>query len=135
MSSSRRKGADKVVDFLKSETSQKIAVAVLIILSIAFFSGFIYSLSTTRPLSMVYLRGGGIRIFIWDVRMQTHAETIVVFFYYALGVAGLLLYARAVSRPADPRSTKYMLFFSFLLLLLSALGIYNGLIEKFVTPT
>jgi len=135
MSSSRRSRSGKVIEFLRSETFEKIAVAVLIILAIACFSGFVYSLSTNRPLSMVYLRGGGVRIFIWDVRLQTHAETIVVFFYYALGVAGLLLYARAVSRPADPRSTKYMLFFSFLLLLLSVLGIYNGLIEKFVAPT
>ena len=74
------------------------------------------------------------RIFLWSLNMQSHAETIVVFVYYALGVGGLLLYARAVSRPSDPRTTKYMLFFSFLLLLLSAIGIYNGYVEKFIRP-
>ncbi len=74
------------------------------------------------------------RVFLWDMRWQTHAETIVVFIYYALGAGGLLLYARAVSRPSDPRATKYMLFFSFLLVLLSFLGIYSGYLEKFTSP-
>lgn len=131
----RKKGASRLVDALKSETADKAVTAILIILVIAFFSGFTYSLATNRPLSIIYLRGGGMRIFLWDVRMQTHAETIVVFFYYALAAFGLFLYARAVSRPSDPRTTKYMLFFSFLALLLAFLGIYNGLIEKFTQPT
>jgi len=120
--------------FFRSEVFGRIAVAALIILVIACLSGFVYSLATQNPISMVYLRGGGVRIFVWDPRFQTHAETIVVFIYYALGAAGLLLYARAVSRPAYPRGTKYMLFFSFLLLLFSILGIYSGLIEKFTAP-
>ena len=72
------------------------------------------------------------RIFVWNMLMQTHAETIVIFIYYAIGFVGLLLYVRAVSRPSDPRTTKYMLFFSFLLLLLASLGLYNGFIEKFI---
>jgi len=133
--SSHKKGAAKLIDGLKSETSEKIVLAIFIVLAIAFFSGFTYSLSTTRPISIIYLRGGGMRIFLWDVRMQTHAETIVVFCYYALAAFGLFLYTRAVSRPSDPRTTKYMLFFSFLMLLLAFLGIYNGLIEKFTPPT
>jgi hypothetical protein len=100
----------------------------------ALLSGAIYSMATDRPISIAFLQGGGMRVFLWDMRWQTHAETIVVFIYYALGAGGLLLYARAVSRPSDPRTTKYMLFFSFLLVLLSFLGIYSGYLEKFTSP-
>ena len=131
MSYRRRRGlADRLSRGFRSEAAEKAVIAIILILALAFASGATYSIATNRPVSIVFLPGGGMMIFLRSMNMQTHAETIVVFVYYALGVSGLLLYARAVSRPADPRTTKYMLFFSFLLVLLSALGLYNGYIEK-----
>ena len=135
MSYRKRRGLlDRLRRGVGSESFERILIAILLILVIAFSSGVTYSLSTNRPIAIAFLQGGGMRIFLWSLNMQSHAETIVVFVYYALGAGGLLLYARAVSRPSDPRTTKYMLFFSFLLLLLSALGIYNGYVEKFIRP-
>ena len=135
MSYRRRQTAlNKLVRGIRSETAERIVIILLIIAVIAFLSGAVYSFSTNRPISMIFLPGGGMRIFVWDLNMQTHAETLVVFIYYALGAGGLFLYARAVSRPSDPRTTKYMLFFSFLLILLAALGIYSGYLEKFTRP-
>ena len=131
MSYRRRRGlSGRLSRSFRSEAAERAAVAVLLILVMAFASGATYSIATNRPVSIVFLPGGGMMIFLRSMNMQTHAETIVVFVYYALGVGGLLLYARAVSRPSDPRTTKYMLFFSVLLVLLSALGLYNGYIEK-----
>jgi len=134
MSSRRRSFSERLASQLRSEKASTIAIAILIVLTMALLSGAIYSMATDRPISIAFLQGGGMRVFLWDMRWQTHAETIVVFIYYALGAGGLLLYARAVSRPSDPRTTKYMLFFSFLLVLLSFLGIYSGYLEKFTSP-
>ncbi len=134
MSSRKRGFADKLASRIRSEAASTIAVIIILIMIMSFLSGATYSLTTDRPISIIFLRDGSMRVFLWDMRWQTHAETIVVFIYYALGVGGLLLYARAISRPADPRTTKYMLFFSFLLLLLAFLGIYNGYLEKFTSP-
>lgn len=134
MSSRKRGFADKLASRIRSETASTIAVIIILIMIMSFLSGATYSLTTDRPISIIFLRDGSMRVFLWDMRWQTHAETIVIFIYYALGVGGLLLYARAISRPADPRTTKYMLFFSFLLLLLAFLGIYNGYLEKFTSP-
>ncbi len=129
-----RRSLDKLIAGIKSETAEKIVISVIIIMVIAFLSGAVYSFSTNRPISIIFLQDGTMRVFLWNLSMQTHAETIVIFVYYALGAGGLLLYARAVSRPTDPRTTKYMLFFSFILILLAALGIYNGYLEKFIRP-
>jgi hypothetical protein len=134
MSSRRRSFSERLASQLRSETASTITIAILIVLIMAFLSGAIYSLATDRPISIAFLRDGSMRVFLWDMRWQTHAETMVVFIYYALGAGGLLLYARAISRPSDPRTTRYMLFFSFLLVLLSFLGIYAGYIDKFVSP-
>jgi len=135
MSHRRRSTSEKLIKTLRSETAEKLFLAVLMIFAVAFFSGGTYSMATNNPISVIYLQGGVMRIFVWNMLMQTHAETIVVFIYYAMGFIGLLLYVRAVSRPSDPRTTKYMLFFSFLLLLLASLGLYNGFVEKLITPT
>jgi drug/metabolite transporter (DMT)-like permease len=135
MASRRRSFSERLASRLKSETADTIIVAIVLVLTMAFLSGAVYSLATDRPISVAFLRDGSMRVFLWDTRWQTHAETMVVFIYYALGAGGLLLYARAVSRPSDPRTTKYVLFFSFLLLLLSFLGIYSGYLEKFASPS
>jgi hypothetical protein len=135
MASRRRSFSERLASRLKSETADTIVVAIVLVLTMAFLSGAVYSLATDRPISVAFLQDGSMRVFLWDMRWQTHAETIVVFIYYALGSGGLLLYARAVSRPSDPRTTKYTLFFSFLLLLLSFLGIYSGYLEKFASPS
>ncbi|MEM1976996.1 MAG: hypothetical protein QXX29_03765 [Nitrososphaerota archaeon] len=134
MSSKRWSFSEKLIARLRSETTSAIIVAIILALTIAFLSGAVYSLATDRPISIIFLRDGSMRVFLWDMRWQTHAETIVIFIYYALGAGGLLLYARAILRPSDPRTTKYMLFFSFLLLLLSFLGMYSGYLEKFASP-
>lgn len=134
MSSRKRSFSEKLIARLRSETTSTIVITIILVLAIALLSGAVYSLATDRPISIIFLQDGSMRVFLWDMRWQTHAETIVVFIYYALGVGGLLLYARAVLKPSDPRTTKYMLFFSFLLLLLSFLGIYGGYLEKFARP-
>jgi len=130
----RHRSLDKLVDSIRSESAEKVVIALVIVVVIAFFSGVVYSFSTNQPISIIFLRDGSMRVFLWYLGRQTHAETIVVFVYYALGVGGMLLYARAVSRPSDPRTAKYMLFFSFLLVLLAALGLYSGYLEKFIRP-
>ncbi|MCX8187007.1 MAG: hypothetical protein N3F65_00125 [Nitrososphaeria archaeon] len=135
MSYRRQSTLEKFIKGLRSEAAERLLLAILIIFAMAFFSGVTYSLVTKNPISIIYLEGGVMRIFVWSLLMQTHAETIVVFIYYAIGFSGLLLYVRAVSRPSDPRTTKYMLFFSFILLLLASLGLYNAFIEKFIAPS
>jgi len=51
-----------------------------------------------------------------------------------MGFGGLWLYVNAATRSGDPRTTKYMLFFSFLLILLAGLGLYFAFTAKFTRP-
>ena len=124
----------KVTDFLRSETMNKAIIAVVIIVILVFVSGSIYSLTAGDVLGLIFLRGGGIRVFIWTINRQTHAETMIIFLYYLMGFGGLWLYANAATRSGDPRTTKYMLFFSFLLMLFAGLGLYSAFVAKFTGP-
>ncbi|RLG01595.1 MAG: hypothetical protein DRN49_00905 [Thaumarchaeota archaeon] len=124
----------KVTDFLRSETMNKAIIAVVIIVILVFVSGSIYSLTAGDVLGLIFLRGGGIRVFIWTINRQTHAETMIIFLYYLMGFGGLWLYVNAATRSGDPRTTKYMLFFSFLLMLFAGLGLYSAFVAKFTGP-
>jgi len=129
-----RRGLERFVEMLTSETAQKAVVAIMVFVILLFLSGTVYSLTTSNPISLAFLPGGSIRVFFWSMSAQTHAETMVVFLYYLLGAGGLWLYLSAVTRPFNPRSTRYMLFFSFLLLLLAGIGLYSAYVAKYIRP-
>ena len=59
---------------------------------------------------------------------------MIILLYYLMGFGGLWLYVNAATRSGDPRTTKYMLFFSFILILLAGLGLYSAFIAKFTGP-
>jgi len=124
----------KVADLVKSETMNKAIIAAIIVAILVFVSGSIYSLTAGDVLGLIFLRGGGIRVFIWTINRQTHAETMIIFLYYLMGFGGLWLYVNAATRSGDPRTTKYMLFFSFLLMLFAGLGLYSAFVAKFTGP-
>ena len=124
----------KVADLVKSETMNKAIIAAIIVVILVFVSGSIYSLTAGDVLGLIFLRGGGIRVFIWTINRQTHAETMIIFLYYLMGFGGLWLYVNAATRSGDPRTTKYMLFFSFLLMLFAGLGLYSAFVAKFTGP-
>ena len=124
----------KVADLVRSETMNKAIIAAIIVAILIFVSGSIYSLTAGDVLGLIFLRGGGIRVFIWTINRQTHAETMIIFLYYLMGFGGLWLYVNAATRSGDPRTTKYMLFFSFLLMLFAGLGLYSAFVAKFTGP-
>ncbi|HDJ67147.1 MAG TPA: hypothetical protein ENF33_05505 [Nitrososphaeria archaeon] len=124
----------KIVDFLRSETMNKAVIVVIVLAILIFVSGSVYSLTARNVLGLIFLRGGGIRVFIWTINAQTHAETMIIFLYYLMGFGGLWLYVNATTRSGDPRTTKYMLFFSFLLILFAGLGLYSAFVAKFTGP-
>ncbi|MCL7403257.1 MAG: hypothetical protein LZ172_02775 [Thaumarchaeota archaeon] len=119
---------------LKSETALTLLSIVLMFFVIVFMSGVTYILTTENPIPIAFLRGGAIRVFLWSINAQSHAETIVVALYYLMGAGGVWLYLNATTRPYNPRTTKYMLFFSFLLILLAGIGIYTAYLAKFTPP-
>jgi len=124
----------RLVEALRSESANRVFLAILILAVIFLLSGSIYSLTAENPIPLIFLPGGSIRVFLWSLTAQTHAETMVIFLYYLMGIGGLWLYANVVSKPTDPRTAKYMLFFSFLLILLASLGLYNAYTAKFMRP-
>jgi len=63
----------KVADLVKSETMNKVIIAAIIVAILVFVSGSIYSLTAGDVLGLIFLRGGGIRVFIWTINRQTHA--------------------------------------------------------------
>lgn len=119
---------------LKSESTLTMFSIVLMLVIIVLMSGVTYILTTENPIPIAFLQGGTIRVFLWSINAQSHAETIVVAIYYLMGGGGVWLYLNATTRPYNPRSTKYMLFFSFLLILLAAIGIYTAYMAKFTSP-
>lgn len=137
----RRNKGTSIVEYLqkkfapfKSETALTVLSIVLILLVIVFMSGFTYIIVTENPIPIAFLQTGVIRVFLWSINAQSHAETIVVALYYLMGAGGILLYLNATYRPYSPRTMKYMLFFSFLLILLAGIGIYTAYISKFTPP-
>ncbi|MCF8884778.1 MAG: hypothetical protein QXK95_04730 [Nitrososphaerota archaeon] len=124
----------KKLSFLKSETTLSAISWITVFVVIVFMSGFIYIITTENPIPIIFLQTGAIRVFLWSINMQTHAETIVVMLYYLMGAGGVLLYMTAITRTYNPRTLKYMLFFSFLLILLASLGLYSAYTSKFTPP-
>jgi len=110
-----------------------ISIALMLIV-IMFLSGFTYVIVTENPIPIAFLQTGAVRVFLWSINAQSHAETIVIALYYLMGAGGVLLYLNAIYRPHNPRTAKYMLFFSFLLILLAGIGIYSGYVSKFTSP-
>lgn len=122
------------ISLFKSETTLAALSISLMLIAIIFMSGLAYVLTTERPIPIAFLEGGTIRVFLWSINAQSHAETIVIALYYLMGAGGIWLYLNAVSRPHDPRTTKYMLFFSFILILLAGIGVYSAYMSKFASP-
>ena len=126
---------ESIWETLTSETARNTVLVLVLLAILILLSGIVYSLTSENAISIAFLRGGAIRVFLWTLNAQTHAETLVIFIYYLLGIAGLWLYINATTRPFNPKNTKYMLFFSFILLLLAGLGLYNAFVSKFQPPT
>ena len=103
-----RRFRKRVIEFLRSEMMAKVIMVAIILAILIFISGSIYSLTASNVLGLIFLRGGGIRVFFWSINAQTHAETMIIFLYYLMGFGGLLLYINATTRSGDPRTTKYM---------------------------
>lgn len=136
-----RSSRKSLIEYLKEKTSSLRSETALTILSIAlmlilimFMSGLTYVLTTENPIPIAFLQGGTIRVFLWSINAQSHAETIVIALYYLMGAGGIWLYLNAVTKPYNPRTVKYMLFFSFLLLLLAGIGVYSAYTAKFASP-
>ncbi|MCS7126014.1 MAG: hypothetical protein NZ929_03795 [Aigarchaeota archaeon] len=136
-----RAGKTSIIEYLKekasslrTETAITIYSIFLIFFIIFLLSGLIYSLTTEEPIPIAFLPTGSIRVFLWSINAQSHAETIVIALYYLMGGGGVLLYVNAITKLRNPRTTKYMLFFSFLLILLAGIGIYSAYISKFTPP-
>lgn len=119
---------------LRSETAISIYSILLILIIILLMSGLTYSLTTENPIPIAFLETGSVRVFLWSINAQSHAETLVIALYYLMGAGGIWLYINATTRLHNPRVTRYMLFFSFLLVLLAGIGIYTAFISKFTPP-
>ncbi len=136
-----RSGRKSLIEYLKekasslrSETALTILSITLMLILIIFMSGLTYVLTTENPIPIAFLQSGAIRVFLWSINAQSHAETIVIALYYLMGAGGIWLYLNAVTKPYNPRTIKYMLFFSFLLLLLAGIGVYSAYTAKFASP-
>lgn len=119
---------------LKSDVAIKIYSLLVVVLLVLFMSGLTYLITTDEPIPLGFLPDGSVRVFLWSPNAQSISETIVVVIYYLMGVGGLWLYVNAARGVRDARTTKYMLFFSFLLILLASIGIMTGFISKFQAP-
>lgn len=119
---------------LKSEVAIKLYSLLIVVLVVMFMSGLTYLITTDELIPLGFLPDGSVRVFLWSPNAQSISETIVVAIYYLMGVGGLWLYVNAVKRMRDARTTKYMLFFSFILILLASIGIMTGFISKFQAP-
>ena len=127
----------KISDFMRSESVNKAIVVAIILAILVSISGSIYSITTRNVPGLIFLRGGGIRVFSkpsWDLVQQTHAEVMIISLYYLMGFGGLWLYMNAAARSGDPRTMKYMPFFSFLLTLFAGLGLYFAFVAKYTPP-
>lgn len=129
-----RRGVEDLIKTLKSESAVNVILLLLVVAIVLMMSGVVYSFTAENAISIAFLPGGAVRVFLWSLSAQSHAETLVIAIYYLMGVGGVWLYLNAVSKPFNPRNTKYMLFFSFLLLLLAGIGLYNAYVAKFQRP-
>lgn len=105
-------------------------VAVMAVLAFSLLAGgLVYGLVTQ---TVAFIQGASVRLILGGtLQQQTYSEIIVVATYYLMGFLGTVLYASALSGRRDQRTTKYMLLFSFLLLLLTFLGLSSSFLAKF----
>lgn len=105
-------------------------VAVIAVLAFSLLAGgLVYGLVTQ---TVAFIQGASVRLILGGtLQQQTYSEIVVVATYYLLGFLGTVLYASALSGRREQRTTKYMLLFSFLLLLLAFLGLSSSFLAKF----
>lgn len=119
----------RVQEMLRSPSTVEI-VAVTAVLAFSLLAGgLVYGLVTQ---TVAFIQGASVRLILGGtLQQQTYSEIVVVATYYLLGFLGTVLYASALTGRKEHRTTKYMLLFSFLLLLLSFLGLSSSFLSKF----
>lgn len=105
-------------------------VAVMAVLAFSLLAGgLVYGLVTQ---TVAFIQGASVRLILGGtLQQQTYSEIVVVATYYLMGFLGTVLYASALSGRRELRTTKYMLLFSFLLLVLAFLGLSSSFLAKF----
>ncbi|MCS6784140.1 MAG: hypothetical protein N3H84_05300 [Candidatus Caldarchaeum sp.] len=129
MSERLRKLVDGVVETVKKPLFIEVVAVLAVVGSALVLSGIVYGLFSGVVIGVAFFENV-IRVFYPDQRVQTVAELLVTSTFYLLGFAGFLLYTFAFSRRFSPRSSRYMLVFSGLLIALAALGLIGGFLSK-----
>lgn len=120
---------NSVVEAVKKPVYVEVLTVVVVVGSALVLSGLVYGLFSGVVIGVAFLENV-IRVFYPDQRVQTVAELLVTSTFYLLGFAGFVLYSLAFSRRFSPRSSKYMLVFSGLLIALAAIGLIGGYLSK-----
>lgn len=118
-----------VVEAVKKPVYAEMLTVAVVVGSALILSGLVYGLFSGVVIGVAFLENV-IRVFYPDQRVQTVAELLVTSTFYLLGFAGFVLYSLAFSRRFSPRSSKYMLLFSGLLIALAAIGLIGGYLSK-----
>lgn len=118
-----------VVEAVKKPVYAEMLTVAVVVGSALILSGLVYGLFSGVVIGVAFLENV-IRVFYPDQRVQTVAELLVTSTFYLLGFAGFVLYSLAFSRRFSPRSSKYMLVFSGLLIALAAIGLIGGYLSK-----
>jgi len=120
---------DSLSKLASSKPVRQAIIVAVVVAVILIVSGLSYGITARQAIAIAVI-GGIVRVFFPDMRTQTHAEMFVTSTYYLLGFVGLMLYILAVRRHGSQRSIKYMLVFSTVLILFSAIGILAGFMAK-----
>lgn len=118
-----------VVEVVRRPVFIEVVSVIVVIGSALILSGLVYGMFSGVVIGVAFIENV-IRVFYPDTRVQTIAELLVTSTFYLLGFVGLLLYSFAYSRRFSPRSSRYMLVFSGLLIALAALGLIGGYLSK-----
>ena len=119
---------DSLTNLSQSKTIRNIIIILVVVAIIVVASGLPYNL-TVESIGVAFI-GGSIRVFIPSLRAQTYAELLVTSTFYIFGFIGMLLYILASQQVGSPRSNRYMMIFSVLLLLFAFLGLIGGFVSK-----
>lgn len=120
---------DRVVEVVSRPSFLEGLVLVAVVATSVILAGVVYGLFSGVSIGVAFV-GNTIRVFYPDQRVQTVAELLVATTFYLLGFAGLMLYSMALSKRFSPRASQYMLLFSSLLVVVSALGLIGGHLSK-----
>jgi len=129
MAEKLRQIIDRAVELFMKPAVQEAFMLAAVVVTALILAGLAYGLFSGVSIGVAFV-GNVIRVFYPDQRFQTIAELLVTFTFYVIGFVGLYLYTQAFSMRFRGRASRYMLVFSALLLLASALGLIGGHISK-----